>query len=78
LSCGTKPKANLRTHSEEVAIEPKTMDIELLNSDREPYNSRLKRRVRASRLMVVIPPYTPPKGDPLSLERAQEEPLAAP
>jgi hypothetical protein len=28
--------------------------------------------------MVVIPPYTPPKGDPSSSERAQKEPLAAP
>jgi hypothetical protein len=77
-SSGTKPEANLGTRSEEVAIEPETMDTELPNSDREPYNSGSERRVRASRPMVVIPPYTPPKGDPSSSERAQKEPLAAP
>jgi hypothetical protein len=80
LSSGTKPEANLgtRSGSEEVAIEPETMDTELLNSDREAYNSGSERRVRASRPMVIIPPYTPTKGDTSSSERVQEEPPAAP
>jgi hypothetical protein len=46
------------------------MDIELLNLDRELYNFKLKRRVWALWLIVVIPLYILLKGDPLSLERA--------
>jgi hypothetical protein len=46
------------------------INIELLNLNKELYNFKLKRRVRASQLIVVIPLYTLLKGDPLSLERA--------